>query len=162
MTAIVGVRLDDGRVLLGADSALTEGGTVTHARVKKLFRRGRAGFGCAGDFIALDRVYSNLRLPSYVSGDPEAWVRKVAVPGFRNILGSKMWPTLDALVAVGGQLFFLGVEGVHGFHDGYAAIGSGAQVAMGALYATRDPHVALRAAERHCNGVRGPFRTIIV
>lgn len=49
--------------------------------------------------------------------------------------------------------------------DGYAAVGSGDSIALGALYATagmgmkprRRVKLALRAAERFSAGVRAPF-----
>jgi hypothetical protein len=50
--------------------------------------------------------------------------------------------------------------------DGYTAVGCGAQVAHGVLYATpsmpprRRLQLALEAAQRHSAGVRGPFRYI--
>jgi ATP-dependent protease HslVU (ClpYQ) peptidase subunit len=70
------------------------------------------------------------------------------------------------LVGVAGRLFTVHEDyQVAEAADGYAAVGSGEQVALGALYATADAAVdprervllALRAAERFNAGVRGPF-----
>jgi ATP-dependent protease HslVU (ClpYQ) peptidase subunit len=71
------------------------------------------------------------------------------------------------LVAVRGNLFVIDEDFQVGEHaDGYAAIGSGGSVALGALHATDGylPHdkrviAALKASERFCAGVRGPFIT---
>jgi len=70
------------------------------------------------------------------------------------------------LVGVRGRLFTIyGDYQVASAADGFAAVGCGDQIALGALYATAATRmkprarllVALRAAERFSAGVRGPF-----
>ncbi len=70
------------------------------------------------------------------------------------------------LVGVRGQLFAVYDDYQVGkAADGFAAVGSGSQIALGALYATagtgmkpkKRVEVALHAAERFSAGVRGPF-----
>lgn len=67
------------------------------------------------------------------------------------------------LVGYRGSLYYFGSDFQVGRAvDGYAAVGCGADIALGALYATdrqtpsRRIGVALDAAERFSGGVRGP------
>lgn len=73
------------------------------------------------------------------------------------------------LVGVRGRLFRVEPDYQVGeTRDGYDAVGCGGEIASGALYASAgmkpDARVrlALRAAERHSNGVRGPFTILRV
>jgi len=70
------------------------------------------------------------------------------------------------LVGVHGRLFTVEEDyPVVASTDGYAAVGCGSELALGALYATagislspeRRVMLALQAAERFSAGVRGPF-----
>ena len=72
------------------------------------------------------------------------------------------------LVGYSGQLFTIDSDYQVGQpKDGFAAVGFGEDVALGALFATQgqdDPRervlTALRAAERFSAGVRGPFHVL--
>lgn len=155
--------------MLCADCALSGHGGVVPVKIRKIFKRGGAGFGAAGAFDGLDKLVHKLRVPTFQGGDPEAWVRNEARPAILELLGAKLWIATDTLIAVGGRLFYCGHDGLHGFDSRYGgAIGSGALPAMGALFASQgnEPkkrlRLALQAAELYGDGVRGPFRTILV
>ena len=72
------------------------------------------------------------------------------------------------LVGYSGHLFTVDSDYQVGIpEDGFAAVGSGQDIALGALFATQgqdDPRervlTALRAAERFNAGVRGPFHVL--
>jgi hypothetical protein len=97
------------------------------------------------------------------------------VDAARDALKTAGWATKDKeqeeggtwLVGVAGRLFTVYADyQVAESADGYVAVGCGAQVAHGVLYATpsmpprRRLQLALEAAQRHSAGVRGPFRYI--
>lgn len=112
--------------------------------------------------------------PPALSGDLDRFMCTTFIDAVRTCLKNGGWARKDSEQEEGGT-FLVGVNGrlfvIHDDYqvaesvDGYAAIGSGDEVALGALYATADSPVppcqrltvALNAAAHHNGGVRGPF-----
>jgi ATP-dependent protease HslVU (ClpYQ) peptidase subunit len=172
MTAIVGL-VHDGCVYIGGDSAGVDGYSLTVRADGKVFRNGLFLFGFTTSFRMGQLIRYALEPPS-PEGDLEHFMAVSFVDAVRSCLKEGGWARKDNEREEGGT-FLVGVAGrlfaVHEDYqvaeaaDGYAAVGSGEQVALGALYATADTDmepgervlVALRAAERFNAGVRGPF-----
>ena len=182
MTCIVGIA-HEGQVWIGGDSCGWTSSTVIARADEKVFRNGAYLMGFTSSF----RMGQLLRYRLEVEA-PDTWdVRRFMVVTFVDAVrqclkdggyagtssddsggpsGSEEGGTF--LVGVGGQLFTIDSDYQVGIaHDGYAAVGSGEQVALGSLYTTRgwtDPErriqVALEAAAHTCPGVRGPFTVV--
>lgn len=174
MTAIVGI-VSAGRVLIGGDSAGVAGYSITVRRDPKVFTVGPYVFGFTSSFRMGQLIRFAFQPPAPPSGDSldrfmvTAWIDQL-----RETLSKGGWAKVEAQQEQGGCIL-VGVQGrlfrVDGDYqvgepaDGYGAIGSGEEVALGALHATRDADMfaedralaALRAAEHHCAGVVGPF-----
>jgi hypothetical protein len=174
VTVIAGL-VDNGSVLIGGDSAGVGGYQLTVRRDSKVFLNGPYVFGFTTSFRMGQLLRWALKPPP--PGDPAAleqfmvtdWIDSIRdclkSGGYaENMGGQEVGGTF--LVGVRGRLFEINCDYQVGEPlDGYAAVGCGADVALGALHATQptdlsaDDRVmgALRAAERHSAGVRGPF-----
>lgn len=177
MTVIAGL-VDQGRVILGGDSAGISGYSLTVRSDVKVFTSGAYAFGFAGSFRSGQLLHWSF-VPPEPPTDPaelDRFMSTVWVDALRGTLteggASMSW---DGQERSGGAIFLVGVRGrllevdsdyqVGESADGYAAIGCGAGPALGALNATAglglSPEnrisAALIAAERHSAGVRGPF-----
>lgn len=176
MTSVVGIETPHG-VLIGGDSLTSNGSSITLRRAPKVFAVGPYVFGVSGSLRLEDLLRFMPRLPA----PPR---RRAA----RHLV-TKVVPVLRALLSQGGMMqskggveeyegaFLLGVAGeLYEVHqdlqmarmtEGYGAVGSGYQVALGALHATdgmqprRRLRQALEAAEAHTPFVRRPFRYVL-
>lgn len=185
MTCIVGL-VDDDHVYLGGDAAAV-GGWSLHLRADpKVFHLPVPGsvedvaFGFTSSFRMGDLLRWHLRVPSWsLSGDAR-YVHVDLLDAIRACLRQGGYAKVENGVETGG-LFLLGFRSrlyVVGSDfqvgeplSGYEAVGSGDDVARGALHATQhvdyqDPvdrvRHALEAAEAHNVGVRGPFSVVVV
>lgn len=174
MTVIVGVE-QDGDVWIGGDAAGVSAWTVQHRADAKVFRVGEFLYGIAGSFRGGNVLRYCFTPPQrYEHEDPLVYMNTRFIDGLRTALSSAGAKRTESGVDETDNLaFLLGYRGrlyeIHpdfqvGInHGGYAATGSGWTVALGALHATtglnaRDRvDAALRAAEAHNIGVRGPF-----
>lgn len=180
-TCVVGVKTPTG-VLLGADSAVSDGDLTIRTRTSKLIRKGKATvvFGVAGYLRDITLLRSGLELPAFDSGSPERYVERVMVPALRFLIedveqgagitinGEHSDWVAEILVGVGGELITIDPRmGVLRWGD-YAAIGSGQQYALGALHdKSGDPRSrvkrALEAAGEWARGhVAPPWRFMSV
>jgi hypothetical protein len=107
--------------------------------------------------------------------DLERFMATTFVDAVRDCLKTGGWATKDSEREHGGD-FLVGVSGrlftIHADYQvaeavtGYATLGCGHEIALGALYASegRKPRkrvtLALTAAERFSAGVRGPFTCV--
>lgn len=176
MTCIVGL-VDGGDVWIGGDSAASrESGELTLRRDPKVFRRGEYLIGFTDSWRMGQLLRYRLAVPER-PGSVELfeWMATEFVDAVRRCLSEGGFAHIDNnveegggfLVAVGGRLF--GVDSDYQVGEdlsGYSAVGCGAEVALGALAATRDlggrirVKRALEAAELHMNGVRRPFKVV--
>jgi ATP-dependent protease HslVU (ClpYQ) peptidase subunit len=177
MTCIVGIA-QAGRVVIGGDSAGVDcGWRLTVRADAKVWTTGEWAFGFTSSFRMGQILRYRLDPPPREDGQPlEAYLATAWVDHVRHILTDGGWlQTREGradggtfLVGHAGRLFVVEDDFQVGEAvDGFAAVGSGAQVALGALWATRAWRdrqkrvlIALEAAERHNAGVRGPFEVV--
>jgi hypothetical protein len=177
MTCIVGIETPRG-VMLGADSMAGEFTYWTageHAE-PKVFRVGPYVIGFTSSFRMGDLLRYHLALPDPPARASHKHMVTKVVPAVRALFRAHGFATTKEGAEVGGD-FLVGVSGalyrVSSDHQvsrsryGYAAVGSGAQTALGALSAIANPRrareslrAAPEAAARHSMGVRGPWRFI--
>jgi ATP-dependent protease HslVU (ClpYQ) peptidase subunit len=178
MTCIVGLR-DSGRVIIAGDSAGTAGHQTTIRVDRKVFSNGPYVMGFTTSF----RMG---QLLAYALDPPKPPKRSSHMLGFmvtdfidsvRDCLTSGGYATKEDNVETGGT-FLVGVHG-HLYaidsdyqvgipSDGYAAVGCGDDIALGALYVTRSSDLtpeercfaALKAASHHSAGVAAPFHLV--
>jgi ATP-dependent protease HslVU (ClpYQ) peptidase subunit len=172
MTAIVGLA-QSGVVYIGGDSAGVSGMSLTVRGDAKVFRKGRYLFGFTTSFRMGQLIRYSLTLPK-PTGNLDAFMATTFVDAVRDCLKAGGWAAKENdreeggtfLVGVRGQLFAVYDDyQVAKAADGFAAVGCGDQIALGALFATdgtgmgprRRVKTALAAAERFSAGVRGPF-----
>ena len=176
MTCVIGLKDGDG-VLLGADTCESTQYVKFASADAKVFRVGPFGLGACGSPRMKQLLRHQLRLPD----PPKTGLPRFMVTQFtdavRKALSEGGWKrTSDGreeggefLVALRGRLFvcdydFQVSEMRHDFH----AVGSGQEVALGALHATRSMkprrriRTALEAAAEFAVGVRAPFQIIRV
>ena len=175
MTCIVGL-VHEGVVCIGGDSAGVAGLSLVVRADEKVFRNGDFLMGFTTSF----RMGQLLRYKLYPPRrHPDDRVAKYMVVTFTNAVreclkaggyASKKDDVESAgtfLVGYQGRLFKIESDYQVGIpEDGYAAVGSGQDIAQGSLFATQgqEPRqrvlTALQAAERFNAGVRGPFHIL--
>ena len=172
MTAIVGL-VQSGAVYIGGDSAGVSGLSLTVRADTKVFRKNQYLFGFTTSFRMGQLIRYSLKLPK-PKGDLDAFMATTFIDALRDCLKTGGWAAKENDREEGGT-FLVGVRGklfavyddyqVGKPADGFAAVGCGDQIALGALHATADAGLsprrrvkrALAAAERFSAGVRGPF-----
>lgn len=175
MTAIVGL-VHDGRVYIGGDSAGVAGWSMTVRADAKVFRNGPYVMGFTTSFRMGQLLRYALDAPP-PTGDLDRFMATTFVDAIRKCLKDGGWAKKDAeqeaggkfLVGIGGRLFCVETDYQVGEPaTGYAAVGCGDEIALGALYATalaglppkKRIEIALQAAEQFSAGVRAPFRCL--
>lgn len=175
MTAIAGI-IDNGRVHLAGDSAVTRGWGLALKPSGKLFRHGPYVIGVSGSLRA-----AQLLQHAFTPSEPPAgkqlagFMATAFVDGMRSALkdgghatatNSEEAAVITMLVGVHGRLFKVcGDYGVCEGSEPFDAVGCGEEFALGALHATeglgwkprKRLRAALEAAERFSAGVRAPF-----
>ena len=176
MTCIVGLALK-GAVHLGGDSIAIDGYSMEVRSTPKVFRRGAFLVGCAGSFRLADVIRYHFSPPKLPEKGPlhrfmavdfvEALREACKARGIASIENNVEEVEAAVMVGVQGALFVIESD----FHvgqpaPGFAAIGCGGQVALGALHATPalKPRArlttALAAAHAYNAGVRPPFQFV--
>ena len=176
MTCIVGL-VHEAVVYIGGDSAGVAGLSLVVRADEKVFRNGDFLMGFTTSF----RMGQLLRYKLYPPRrHPDDRVVKYMVVDFIDAVreclkaggyASKEKETEQGgtfLVGYSGHLFTVDSDYQVGIpEDGFAAVGSGEDIARGALFATQGQATprdrvltALRAAERFNAGVRGPFHIL--
>ncbi len=173
MTCIVGL-VHEGSVYMGGDSAGVAGMSLTVVTTPKVFKKDSFVIGYTSSFRMGDLLQYKFTPPLHDPKlDPRAYMATAFVDAVRQCFKDGGYAKKENEVESGGQ-FLVGYRGrlfvidsdyqVNEAAAGYDAVGCGAQIACGALYATRDCEpeerlrIALGAAEQHSAGVRGPFR----
>lgn len=178
MTCIAGLVEVNGRVWIGGDSAGSNQYQLTVRRDPKVFRIGDILFGTAGSFRMAQLLRCAFMPPPHPDGmDTERYLVKVFIDAVRQL-----FKDAGAAKAVNdqeqGNYFLLGYRRqlwrvepdyqVGQALEGYDAVGTGAEVAFGALYVLqhggapsltpRDKiRLTLEAAEQWQPAVRRPF-----
>jgi ATP-dependent protease HslVU (ClpYQ) peptidase subunit len=173
MTAIVGIA-HNGTVHIGGDSAGVAGYVVHPRADTKVFTTGLYAFGFTTSFRMGQLIRWAWTPPEPPAGDLDRFMATTFVDGVRDCLKAGGWASKENeresggvfLVGVAGRLFFVDSDYQIGESaQGYDAVGSGDELALGALYATARTRlsprsrlqVALEAAERFNGNVQGPF-----
>lgn len=165
MTCIVGVIGPDGTITMGGDSAGVSDGRLELRKDAKVFRNGPYLIGCCGKW-RVAQLLKFARLPEPKKGDMFEHMVTKFIPRLQLLL--KGQDNYSMLVGMRGHIFHLYADlQVAEAVEEYAAAGSGAQVAKGALYTVIGPPamrvtMALHAAERYCTDVRGPFTILSI
>lgn len=172
MTCVVGLVTSD-RVYIGVDSAAISGWTRRATNLKKVFRRGPFLIGYTTSFRMGQLLEHQLDVPpqSEEQGDM-AFMVSVFVESARRLLKERGFARIEANSESGGQ-FLVGYRGrlysiesdfqVGEMSDGFDAIGSGAEVALGAMKAlegmkpTQRVRKALEIASHFNMGVGAPY-----
>ena len=177
MTCIVGIERD-GEVWMGGDSALTDSATMA-LRVmedEKIFMNDQMLIGCCSSLRTLQLMrYAFVQPDKGERKDDVSFLATDFMDAVRNMQREKGIMKREADVEVQDAHFLIGYNGrlyvveddhqVYRTRDGFAAIGCGSDLALGAMYAlrssTRSPEeiieIALEAAETFSAGVKRPF-----
>lgn len=177
MTCIVGL-VQRGTVYIGADAASVSGWTSRVTKLPKVFRRGPFLIGYTTSFRMGQLLEHALEVPPQVTRgrgvehDDLRYMVTVFAESVRQLLKDRGMAKVEANTESGGQ-FLVGYRGrlysvqadfqVNEMADGFDAVGSGAEFALGAMLALKGtPPVARirRALEisAHFNmGVCPPF-----
>ncbi|MEZ0074205.1 hypothetical protein [Planotetraspora sp. GP83] len=174
MTAIAAI-VQDGRVYMAGDSAGSCGWDIRLRSDPKVFLNGPYVFGFTSSYRMGQLLHYAFTPPEPpAEGDLHAFMVTNFVDAVRACLKEGGYARKESEQESGGT-FLVGVSGrlfeieddyqVGESADGFAAVGGGAALALGALHATADLGMepserlqrALAAAERFNNGVRGPF-----
>lgn len=175
MTCVVAL-VQDGIVYMGADSAVSIGYTTQTLASKKLLRQQHCLLGYSGDLRGMNLLAEAFVAPDRPQGmSIERYLVTLFVDALRTTLkdagAAKKENEQERasgyfLIGYECRLFQVGCDySVMELANDFDAIGSGSEVALGALHATRhlslQPQmrltVALEAAAKFCSGVGGPF-----
>lgn len=172
MTCIVGL-VDRKTVYIGADSASVAGWTRRVTRLPKVFRRGPFLIGYTTSFRMGQLLEHSLAVPPQgPERDDMRYMVTVFAEHVRALLKERGVAKIEANAESGGQ-FLVGYRArlysvqtdfqVNEMSDGFDAVGSGAEYALGALSALRGTSPVLRLKRAleissHFNmGVSPPF-----
>lgn len=173
MTCIVGlVEPVSGSVFIGGDSAAVAGWQMETAK-SKVIRNPPFIAGYTTSFRMGQILQYHVRVPYPTDEeDIEEWAVIKFVPSLREAFKEHGFLKVKESQEESGT-FLMGIRGhLFAMHDDfqalclpYSAVGSGATVALGSLFTTKDTDlcplervdIALRAAQAHNMGVREPF-----
>ncbi|WP_405946224.1 hypothetical protein OG588_05180 [Streptomyces prunicolor] len=172
MTVIVGL-VHRGRVHIAGDSAGSSGSQLTIRRDPKVFTNGPYVLGFTTSFRMGQLLHHAFEAP-HPKGDLARFMTTGFINAVRTCLKDGGWARKDSEQEQAG-VFLVGVHGrlfeIHGDYqvgepvEGYAAVGSGDDLALGALHATAHLGLkprerltaALRAADHHSTYVSAPY-----
>ncbi|EIV91013.1 hypothetical protein [Frankia sp. QA3] len=174
MTCIVGVQ-QDGRVVIGGDSAGVAGWSITVRADTKVFRNGEFIMGFTDSFRMGQLLRYSLVPPVPQDWDLDRFMATDFIAVVRDCLREGGFARNDSGNESGG-LFLVGIRG-HLYRidsdyqigrsvDDYYAVGSGDEYACGSLHSTRGldaeqrVQMALEAAAHHSTGVCPPFHIV--
>lgn len=176
MTCIVGL-VDNGRIIMGGDSATTQGWVSTITAKPKVFKRGDMLIGGTGTIRLLQLVQYSFKIPEVPDGID---IHEYFVTHFCNALreclkSGGLSETHDSNrerysgeLIVGYRESLITIDSAYGVmfsQDTYQSIGCGEEFALGSL-ATSDEfnltpqkrvRLALEAAAKYSTGVSAPF-----
>lgn len=180
MTCVVACKSPDGKIVIGADSAGSDGHFVMRrSDAKIVYVEGddeSVAFGYTTSFRMGQILRHHLKLPPRLKKDLVDWLVVDVVEAIAKTFKERGYEKKDkntgqllggTFILLAGQELFV-VEGDFQLAepaDSYCAVGSGEMVAYGALYALAGTDVApeikvrlaLEAAAEFTTTVRGPF-----
>lgn len=166
MTCIIAIATD-GETLMAGDGLVCLGSIQYQDAVPKVRRVGRMCWGAAGGARECDLAMTGT-VPRWLGKDPQAWAVHKLVPWLQEQLDecSADDPDVQLLIGLAGTLLYLDSRLSVTSPGPYFAVGSAAEVALGALDASRhcQPLTQLRraqeAVERLCSGVGGDWTVV--
>jgi len=179
MTCIVGLT-DKGKVYIGGDSASGNGSMTQVSTVPKLFRKDPFVIGYTSSWRMGQILQHHLRADDLKESDSaHEFMVCVFIEKVRQLFKTFGYARRENneetggtfLVGYCGHLYFIGSDyQVNETLDGMDACGCGAEVALGALYATKGTQlnpfqrldIALEAAAHFSSDVRPPFRVEVI
>ena len=175
MTCIVGI-IDEKNVWVGGDSAGSANNLLIIRKGSKVFKNKEYLIGFSGSFRMGDVLRYEFKPPTCPTKQINRFIINKFVPELKETLRktgalSTTESNVDTglggiLIAVNGKLFSIHSDFQVGESaDGFEALGSGNQIALGALSATANFEMdsrtrmkyVLEAAEKHSAYVRRPF-----
>lgn len=185
MSLIVAVKDSSNCTIVGSDSRVTWGNTISYRPLNEPKAQKHIAapmiIGSTGSGVVNNAIYTFLKRAKHVTQKkvkPD-YLLDYAIEEFytylKEYLGKRgQLKTVDGamrlpgslLMAYMGQVVTIDTAGaVYGMSGNFTAIGSGDEVALGALEATRHMslstvkrvRLALKAASKHCPGVGAPF-----
>jgi ATP-dependent protease HslVU (ClpYQ) peptidase subunit len=152
MTCIVGL-VEKGTVHIGGDSASVSGWTSRVTRLPKVFRRGPFLIGYTTSFRMGQLLQHSLVVPLQKDTDDMRFMVTSFVECVRQLLKEKGVAKIESNAESGGQ-FLVGYRKrlysvqsdfqVNEMADGFDAVGSGCEYALGSLAATKGMKPVLR------------------
>lgn len=185
MTCIVGYEHEN-KVYLGCDSATVDGWTIQLTAQSKIFKLGEFLIGCAGFPRVSQLIQYSLSLkPQQENQTSFAYLCTEFSSAVKTILNDndsihssengKGLPETSVLFGYRKHLYILDTNfQIIQFKDKYAAIGSGMDLALGAMAAlssvdlikSMKPEnkikIALEASAKHNTGVQKPFKIMSI
>lgn len=179
MTCIVGIETSTG-VLLGADSVNSSGWTTQVKADSKIWRKSDVGYGLSGSPRMGQLIRYRFEAPEWnATTNLSRFMATDFVDALRDVLkagghaekeNEKERTDSSFLVAIRGEVFHVqGDYQTTRYAQGFAAIGSGQLLALGALHATQDldnpkarVRLALEAASEFSGNVGPPFHFLEV
>lgn len=173
MTCIVGIA-HKGKIWMGGDSASVCGERIQREALPKVYRRGEYLIGGAGDARIGDLLHYAFKPPTLPKHNLDRFMATRFIPALQKCFEKFSYPPADTengdafegniLIGARGHLYNVdGLFAVGRVAEGFDAIGTGADLALGALYASANLRpqerleVALSAAANFCQSVRPPF-----
>jgi ATP-dependent protease HslVU (ClpYQ) peptidase subunit len=183
MTVIIALKKDN-KIYLGADSALVDNWTVTQTKQPKIFKLGEFLIGVAGYPRTAQLIQYQLMIKpqtehqsdfSYLCTDFVNSVKSLLVDNdnVKNLDGSKQIDESDLLFGYRNNIYAMDTNfQIIQTTDSYNAIGSGQEIALGAMAVFTKfngfwfPEViiknALSIVDKHHMGVCKPFRVMSI
>ena len=177
MTCIVAIAAD-GHVMIGGDSAGSNGHDVQIRADEKVFKNGPMIMGFTTSFRMGDLLRYSLTVPEIPNRGLRRWMTTTFIDAVRQCLKDGGYAKKSDEVEKGGN-FLVGVAGrlfeidndyqVADLAFGWGSVGSGYQIANGSLYTTGQVGelsakqritLALNAAVEYSPFVRPPFRFV--
>lgn len=173
MTCICAIA-DLSTVWMASDSAGSDSYSIVRSSSKKVFTKNNIVFGVAGSWRQLNLLQHDLSIPDhYETISDESYISIHVVNAIRDCflssgssqrINEQEVSSVSLLLGYRGGIYHMNTDlGVLYITNGYDAIGSGDDVAKGALFATSwmSPkerlYCALSAAVEHTPFVRPPF-----
>ena len=175
MTVIVALK-ENGVVYMGGDSAGTSEHRISVRKDAKVKKIGNILIGFSGSFRAGQIISRDFKCPTRGKKQSlQAFMSTTFINSFLDSLADNDYipphdnTGVDILIAIEGKIFsILSDCQIEEVYSHYNAIGSGADSALGALYATNKLGIppitrvklCLSASAQFCNQVRRPFHII--
>lgn len=178
MTCVVGMIKKNGDIIVGADSCGSAGDSIISRKDPKVFIKDEMIFGFAGSFRMGNILHYKFQIPKRPRKmSANDYMNSVFIDEIRLCLTKHGLTKIENNVESIEGCFLVGYRGVIycvesdlqvGIHeDDYIAIGSGADLASGALFATEKSEdcggrviTALKAAAKFNSGVKPPFKIL--